>query len=504
MAGTIITKKGVALMAKLLASRQGLTFTRAAVGVGSTPSGYDPASMINLNKYKMDGEISGYTVGEEEASVVFQISSENVQEGFTITEAGLFADDEDEGEILYAYLDLTDDPQYVYARGGAIQKFAEIEFKTIIGTIENVTAVISPTVLITREQFDAGMETKVDAEGGDIANTKVSAATESTDPYPAPTAKETMKVILGKLIKFCADVKTGMCKIEDIVNNCTSTDTDKPLAAAIGKKLWDKITETVSALAAHKTSGDHDGRYYTETEMDSKLGGKSNTGHTHDDRYYTETEVDNKLSGKSDTNHSHDSRYYTESEMDTKLNGKANSSHTHDDRYYTESEMNTKLSGKSDTSHGHSGMLTTSDIVNNCTSTATNKPLAAAQGKVLMDKYNQLNSDLAWMAITFTPSSTYISGGDGFGYRMGQICICSLAVKMKKIPAWSDVVIGRVSLQSHMYCLCVANLQSTGKTVQLYINNGSGGSDGYDIHLETFNQEVPTDDWLRGFLIYFH
>ena len=142
--------------------------------------------------------------------------------------------------------------------------------------------------------------------------------------------------------------------------------------------------------------------------MDSKLGGKSNTGHTHDDRYYTETEVDNKLSGKSDTNHSHDSRYYTESEMDTKLNGKANSSHTHDDRYYTESEMNTKLSGKSDTSHGHSGMLTTSDIVNNCTSTATNKPLAAAQGKVLMDKYNQLNSDInTVMEMSFTYASGF-------------------------------------------------------------------------------------------------
>ena len=27
--------------------------------------------------------------------------------------------------------------------------------------------------------------------------------------------------------------------------------------------------------------------------------------------------------------HNHDGRYYTESEMDTKLNGKANSSHTH-------------------------------------------------------------------------------------------------------------------------------------------------------------------------------
>ena len=472
MAGTIITKKGVALMAKLLASRQGLTFTRAAVGVGSTPSGYDPASMINLNKYKMDGEISGYTVGEEEASVVFQISSENVQEGFTITEAGLFADDEDEGEILYAYLDLTDDPQYVYARGGAIQKFAEIEFKTIIGTIENVTAVISPTVLITREQFDAGMETKVDAEGGDIANTKVSAATESTDPYPAPTAKETMKVILGKLIKFCADVKTGMCKIEDIVNNCTSTDTDKPLAAAIGKKLWDKITETVSALAAHKTSGDHDGRYYTETEMDSKLGGKSDTGHTHDDRYYTETEVDNKLSGKSDTNHSHDSRYYTESEMDTKLNGKANSSHTHDDRYYTESEMNIKLSGKSDTSHGHSGMLTTSDIVNNCTSTATNKPLAAAQGKVLMDKYNQLNSDLKTIIILkkFTKSGAFSQYGaynvpmdipSGYGF---------IGVSQIVTNGWIGGAYGY--------------LAENGKSIDIWITTGETSSGSIDVYVQ--------------------
>lgn len=35
------------------------------------------------------------------------------------------------------------------------------------------------------------------------------------------------------------------------------------------------------------------------------------------------------LDGKAASSHTHDDRYYTESEMDTKLNGKANSSHTH-------------------------------------------------------------------------------------------------------------------------------------------------------------------------------
>ena len=33
-----------------------------------------------------------------------------------------------------------------------------------------------------------------------------------------------------------------------------------------------------------------------DAEIDEKLGGKSSVGHTHDDRYYTETEIDSKLS----------------------------------------------------------------------------------------------------------------------------------------------------------------------------------------------------------------
>jgi len=49
----------------------------------------------------------------------------------------------------------------------------------------------------------------------------------------------------------------------------------------------------------------HDDRYYTETEVDGLLSGKSDTGHDHNDQYYTETEVDGLLSGKADIGHSH-------------------------------------------------------------------------------------------------------------------------------------------------------------------------------------------------------
>ncbi|MEY8339068.1 hypothetical protein AALB16_13805, partial [Lachnospiraceae bacterium 62-35] len=42
----------------------------------------------------------------------------------------------------------------------------------------------------------------------------------------------------------------------------------------------------------------------------------------------------------------------------------------------------------------YTGVCTIGSIVNNCTSSAANRPLSAAQGKVLMDLYTQLNGDL--------------------------------------------------------------------------------------------------------------
>lgn len=85
---------------------------------------------------------------------------------------------------------------------------------------------------------------------------------------------------------------------------------------------WAGITDKPATFTP--SAHNHDERYYTETETDKLLGGKSDTGHVHDDRYYTETEMDAKLSKKSDTGHTHDDRYYTESEMNTKLAEKLN------------------------------------------------------------------------------------------------------------------------------------------------------------------------------------
>lgn len=88
--------------------------------------------------------------------------------------------------------------------------------------------------------------------------------------------------------------------------------------------------------------------YYKKTEIDSKvraledeLDTKSDTGHTHDDRYYTESEMDSKLSGKASSSHTHSIGGVNG--LQSSLDNKANISHTHDDRYYTEGEIDSKI-----------------------------------------------------------------------------------------------------------------------------------------------------------------
>lgn len=115
-----------------------------------------------------------------------------------------------------------------------------------------------------------------------------------------------------------------------------------------------------------------------------------NWSHNHDDKYYTESEIDTKLSGKAASSHSHGniasggtlgtasrvvvtdsnkkvtvSSNITTTELDylngvtsniqTQLNGKSATGHTHDDTYYTESEIDTKLAGKAASDHTHDG-----------------------------------------------------------------------------------------------------------------------------------------------------
>ena len=60
-----------------------------------------------------------------------------------------------------------------------------------------------------------------------------------------------------------------------VQDNLTSTATDQSLSANQGKVLKGLVDG--KAASSHT----HDDRYYTESEMNTKLNGKANTSHTH-------------------------------------------------------------------------------------------------------------------------------------------------------------------------------------------------------------------------------
>lgn len=90
------------------------------------------------------------------------------------------------------------------------------------------------------------------------------------------------------------NVTTNKVNVADIVDNLISTAIDKPLSANQGKVLNDLINELTSAVSDHT----HDDRYYTESEIDTKLNNKvdkvSGKGLSTND--YTTAEK-NKLAG---------------------------------------------------------------------------------------------------------------------------------------------------------------------------------------------------------------
>lgn len=72
--------------------------------------------------------------------------------------------------------------------------------------------------------------------------------TTGTSVPPAATALEALKskiklpVWMSNVVAFCK----GCCTLAMIVNNCVSSDADKPLAAAQGKVLQDQLTKLYS------------------------------------------------------------------------------------------------------------------------------------------------------------------------------------------------------------------------------------------------------------------
>ena len=109
--GSVITEKGRALLGKILATNSTLNITGAQIGSGDLPAGTPPASMTALASYVMDATIVAIsTPAAGEVKVVLQVLSNDVETAFLAKEVALLASDPDEGDVVYCYVPMQDDP----------------------------------------------------------------------------------------------------------------------------------------------------------------------------------------------------------------------------------------------------------------------------------------------------------------------------------------------------------------------------------------------------------
>ena len=167
--GNYLTEKGRALIAKLMASKSEIQFTRAAVGAGTIPEGMSPKDMTDLADWRADGPISDIsTPVPGEAQLVFQVFSRDVPVGFLASEGAVWAMDPDEGEILYTYIVLANSPEWIRAANDPVQKFAEFTCINIVDAVKVDITMVNPEAIATLGMLKNRLETFVELSEAEV------------------------------------------------------------------------------------------------------------------------------------------------------------------------------------------------------------------------------------------------------------------------------------------------------------------------------------------------
>jgi len=146
-----LTNKGRQLQAKAQTGAQ-LVYTRMAVGSG-TLSGQSLESMTALIAPVKDLTITRLKrpAGSTRALIGATLTNQDVTTGFYLREVGIFAEDPDDGEILYMYANSGATADYITPQGdGVIEK--ALNMNVFVGSAANITANIDESLAYATQQ----------------------------------------------------------------------------------------------------------------------------------------------------------------------------------------------------------------------------------------------------------------------------------------------------------------------------------------------------------------
>lgn len=155
-ANTVMTQKGLALQSKLIAGNT-LNITKVQIGSGYVTPGLlmqqtavtDPKKTLNM--------VSGITYPEEgKCAVKININNDDVTTGYTAMQVGIYANDPDEGEILYFISQAesgtgTEVPSNTEMPGYS----AEWTFYFQYGQADNVNVTVDPSNTVSQAEMES-------------------------------------------------------------------------------------------------------------------------------------------------------------------------------------------------------------------------------------------------------------------------------------------------------------------------------------------------------------
>jgi hypothetical protein len=158
--GTVLTQKGRNLLSKTQTGAT-LQFTKIKVGDGTWVTNTDPTQLNDLVSPKLNLPIQAIqVVGDGTVRLRFVLTNSSLSQGFFMREIGIYTQDPDLGEILYAVAYASDRADFIPSDG--VTKVENVvDIYTVVANSQNVTAVISDTVVIATKQDVNNLNTQL-------------------------------------------------------------------------------------------------------------------------------------------------------------------------------------------------------------------------------------------------------------------------------------------------------------------------------------------------------
>lgn len=194
--GLQLTNKGIALQAKVQAGTQ-LHITKLKLGSGVVPSGTDVKTLTDLIAPEQNLGIGGKEAVDDYCKISSTISNTGLDAGYYVRELGVFAQDPDDGEILYMYT--TDGaPDYLPAGGGSTVISQEFSVMIAVDDTDNIVVDIDPAALATMGYVQLQIqEHNTDTTAHADFTGATAAAAGKRGMVPAPAAGDQNKALFG-------------------------------------------------------------------------------------------------------------------------------------------------------------------------------------------------------------------------------------------------------------------------------------------------------------------